>query len=97
MAGHATGEEFPVIVFKRTQAGVNELALGDDDDIEPIRDLVPTENLSNQSFRSVSLDRATELFGGGDTQPPDAAVRQQEHRAVAAVNPKSTAVDLLEL
>jgi hypothetical protein len=76
---------------------VKEFALGDDDHVKPRRDLVPTENLSNQSFRSISLDRATQLFGGGNAQPTSAAVVcQEEYRAIPAVNPRATAVDLLE-
>ena len=92
-----TGKERSVIGFKDAQAGVEELALGDNHDVEPWRDLIPTENLSNQSFRSVSLDRATQLFCGGNTQPTDAAlVCQEEHGAIPAVHPKATAVDLLK-
>ena len=76
---------------------MKEFALGDDDYVKPWRDLVPTENLSNQSFRSISLDRATQLLRGGNTQPASATVvRQEEYRAIPAVNPKATAVDLLE-
>ena len=86
-----------VIGFKGTQAGVEELALGDDHNVKPIRDLVPTKNLSNQSFRSISLDGATELLGGGDTKPANTAVCQEEHRAIPTVNSKPTVVDLLEL
>ena len=97
MTGHPTGNESSVIGFKSAQAGVEEIALGDNDDVKSIRDLIPTENLSNQSFRSITLDRATELLRGGDSQPANPAIRQEKHRAVAAVNPKSTAVDLLEL
>ena len=50
-----------VIGFKGGQAGVEQLALGHDDDVEARRDLVATENLSNQSFSSISLDRAAQL------------------------------------
>lgn len=92
-----TGKECSVIGFKDAQAGVEELALGDNHDVEPWRDLIPTKNLSNQSFRSVSLDRATQLFRGGNTQPTDGAlVCQEEHGAIPAMNPKATAVDLLK-
>ena len=76
---------------------MKEFALWDDDDIKAWRDLVPTENLSNQSFRSISLDRATQLLGGGDAQPADATlVCQEEYGAIPAVNPRATAVNLLE-
>jgi hypothetical protein len=93
-----TGNERSVIGFKGVQAGVEEFALGDDHDVKPRRNLVPTKNLSNQSFRSISLDRATELLRCGDAQPAGAAVVcQQEYGAIAAVDSKTTAVDLLEL
>ena len=76
---------------------MKEFALRDDDHVKSRRNLVPTENLSNESFRSISLDRATQLLGGGDSQPTGAAViGQEEDRAISAVNPKATVVDLLE-
>src|SRR5437762_8278590 len=64
--GKATFEESLVIGFKNVQAGVEQLALGDDDDVESPGDLVATENLSNQSFSSVSLHGAAQLLGSGD-------------------------------
>jgi hypothetical protein len=97
LTGQATGKECSVIGFKGAQAGVKEFALGDDHDVKPWCDLVATENLSNQSFRSVSLDRATQLLRGGDTQPPDAAsICQEEHGAIPAVDAKATAIDVLK-
>jgi hypothetical protein len=97
LTGQAAGKERSVIGFNGAQAGVEKLALGYHHHVEPSRDLIPTKNLSNQTFRSISLDRTTELLRGGDAQPAGAAlVCQQEHRAIAAVNPKPTAVDLLE-
>ncbi len=39
-------EEVAIICFKNGQAGVEPPAFGNDDDIEPWRELVPTENLS---------------------------------------------------
>ena len=98
--GHAaeTSFEGAVIGFKGGQAGVEQVALRDDDHVEPRRDLVTTENLSNQSFRSISLNGSPELPRGGDPQPADvAAVRQDEQGAVAAMDPDALFVDLLEL
>ena len=46
-----------VVLFKGIQAGVEQFALGDDDDIESRRDLVSTKNLSNESLGPISLDR----------------------------------------
>src|SRR5947209_1076996 len=55
-----------------------------------------TENLSYQSFGAVSRDRAAQLPGGGDSEPPAlAAVGQEEHRAVAAPNADSMVVHVL--
>ncbi len=38
-----TIQEFPVFGFKGGQAGVEQIAPGDDHDVEPGRDFVPTE------------------------------------------------------
>jgi hypothetical protein len=86
-----------VIGFKDGQAGVKQLTSGHDDDVEALGDFVATKNLSNQSFRSVSLDRAPELPCGGDAEPPDRPlVWQDEQRAVAALNPGASLVHLLK-
>jgi hypothetical protein len=61
-----TFEDGSVIGFKDGQAGVEQIAFGDDDDVEAIGELVTTENLSNQTFRSISLHRAAELAGRCD-------------------------------
>jgi hypothetical protein len=91
-------DEVAVIGFKGAQAGVEQIALRDDDHVKAGRDLVATENLSNQSFRPVSLNRSAELARGRDTQPPDvAAVGEEEYRAVPAVNAGAALVDLFEL
>ena len=75
-------EGVAVIGFKGGQAGVEQLPLRHDDDVEAGRDLVATENLSNQSFSSISLDRAAQFLRGGDPQPADwQRVRQDEQRA----------------
>jgi hypothetical protein len=65
----ASFDEVSVISFKGTQAGVEKFTLGDDDDVEPRRDLVSTKNLSNQSFSSISLNRATDFLGRRDPEP----------------------------
>ena len=66
-----TLEEGSVIGFKGGQAGVEQIAFGDDHDVEPIRDLVTTENLSNQSFSSISINGATEFPRRRNPQPSD--------------------------
>jgi hypothetical protein len=64
----AAGDAVAVIVFKGSQACVEQLSLRDYDDVEARRDLVATEDLSNQSFSSISLDRSPELSGCGDSE-----------------------------
>ena len=86
-----------VFGFKDSQAGVEDFTLGHDDHVEAWGDLVPTKNLSNQSFSSISLNRAAHLLGGGDSQtslrlfPPE-----QEDRQVPAVGPYPARVDQLK-
>lgn len=87
-----------VIGFKRVQAGVEQIALRHDDHVEAGRDFVPTKNLSNQAFSSISPDGAAELAGRRDAEPTDAElVREQKDRGVAAVNFDTAVVHLLEL
>jgi hypothetical protein len=96
-ATKASFDEIAIVGFKGVQAGVEQVALRNDDDVEPWRDLVATEDLSNESFRSISLDGAAELAGCRDAQPTDsAAVRQEKNCAEPAVNPGAPLVDLLE-
>jgi hypothetical protein len=68
LAAEASGDAVPVIVFKGSQACVEQLSLGDYDDVEARRDLVATEDFSNQSFSSISLDRSPELSGCGNSE-----------------------------
>ena len=80
-----TFDEGSVIGFKDSQAGVEQVALGNDDDIKARGDLVATKNLSYQSFSTVSLHRSAELFRGRDPQPADAVlVGEDEHRGCEA-------------
>ena len=58
-----------VFAFNGSQTGVEELALGHDDHIKPWRNLVTTESLSNETFSSISLDRSTQAFRGGNPEP----------------------------
>jgi hypothetical protein len=87
-----------VIGFKDGQAGVKQLALGHDDDVEAPCDFVTTKNLSNQSLSPVAHNGAPELSRRRDPQPPQrVAVGQDEQRAEPAVHASATLVDLLEL
>src|SRR5437899_4731239 len=81
--------------FKGSQAGVEQFAFRNDDDVEAGRELVATEDLSNQSFSSISLDRATQFPGSGDSQPAyRQAVRERKQRQIAAVRPNTAIVNL---
>jgi hypothetical protein len=94
----AAFEQGSVIGFKGAQAGVEQVALGNDDDVEPRGDFVATKNLSNQSFSSVSLNGSAKLLGGGNSQAPHPpVVWQDEHRAVPAVDADAPFVHLLKL
>jgi|ERR687888_132393 hypothetical protein len=96
IAAEATFEEASVIRFKDCQAGVEQLALGNDDDIEALRDRVTTENLSNQAFCSVSHYCPAQLPCRRDAQTRDAlVVGQDEHRAEAASDSRPAVVYLL--
>ena len=84
--------------FKGSQAGVEQFAFRDDHDVEAGRELVATENLSNQSFGSISFDRAAQFPGSGDSEPADGqAVREREQRQIAAVCLHAAVVNLLIL
>jgi hypothetical protein len=86
-----------VIGFKDDQAGVEQRSLRYDDHVETGRDLVSTENLSNQSFSSIPLDGASKLPGGGNAKPSHReVVRGHEQHAVAAVDADSVFVYVLK-
>jgi hypothetical protein len=87
-----------IISFKDGQAGVEEVALGNDDDVKTLGDLVSTENLSNQSFGSVPLNSSAELFRSCDAQTSyRALVGKDEHGREAAVHTDASFVNLLKL
>lgn len=97
---HAAVDDGSIFGFKGSQRGVKQLPLGDDHDVKPRRDLRPTENLSNQSFGSISLNRAAQFLRGGDAQtawgvagPP----AQKEQRKEWPMHSCSTLVNLLKL
>jgi hypothetical protein len=91
-------DERSVIGFKDRQAGIEELALGHDHHVAARRDFVSPENLSNQSFGSVSDHCAAQLPCGGDAQPSLAlALCQHEDGAEPAVDSIAALVDQLEI
>jgi len=91
-------EQGSVIGFKGAQAGIEQVALGNDDDIESQGDVVTTKNLSNQSFSSVSLNGSAELPRGRNSQASyRSIVWQDEDGAVPAVDADAPFVHLLKL
>ena len=87
-----------VVTFKGGQTGFEQLSSGHHDHIVPAGDLVSTENLSYQTFSSVSPDGPAKLLRGGDAKAPDVAPSgQDEERAVSAPNAGTALVDLLEI
>ena len=87
-----------VVSFKGAQAGVEKLALRNDDDVVSLCDIVSAKDLSNQSFSSISLNRAADLSGRRDPQPSHTPfVGQEKDRGIAAVDSNAPLVDLLKL
>jgi hypothetical protein len=94
----ATLDETSVFSFKNGQAGVEQVAVGNDDDVESRSDLVATENLSYQSFGSISSHGAAQLLRRSDAQPSySLLVAEDECGAVAAPKPNAPLVHALEL
>jgi hypothetical protein len=86
-----------VIGFKGIQAGVEQFPLRHDHDVEAWGHMVSTENLPNQSFRSIPLDGATESSRGGNPQASDRQlVRQEEKGAETAADPDASFINLLK-
>src|SRR5262245_54478250 len=94
----AASDELSVLGFKNSQGGVEQFALWYNDQIVPRRNLVPTENLSYQSFSPVARNGASELPGCRDAQPASAStILQQENRRVSARHAHATVVHLAEI
>jgi hypothetical protein len=86
-----------VIGFKGSQRGLEQLATRHDHDVEACRKFSAPENLSYQSFSSVSLNGAAQFLRRRDPQAAGRlVVGQDEQRAVAAANPGAALVDLLK-
>jgi hypothetical protein len=58
-----------VFSFKGSQAGIEEFAFGDDDDVEPGRDLVAPKYLSNETLGPIPCNGPPELPGGSNSDP----------------------------
>lgn len=100
-SGQLAFDEGSVIGFKDCEAGIEQTALGNDDDVEPRRDLITTENLSNQSFGAISYNGSAEFSGGRNPQParpsPGTLVGEDENRAVSAADLDPEVVNPLEI
>jgi hypothetical protein len=87
-----------VFGFKGFQAGVEELSLRYDHEIESGSELVLSKNLANQSFCSISSDGSTKPARRRDAQPgARERVRQHEHRRISTVHLEPEIVDPLEV
>ena len=97
-SGQSARDEVSIVGFKGVQAGIEEIALRHDDNVEAWSDFITTKNLSNQSLSSVSENCAAEL---ARRRYPETAnpkfVGQHEHGCVAAVYFDATVVDPLKL
>ena len=94
----ASFDEVSIVSFKGAQAGVEKFTFRDHDDVESRGDFVTTKDLSNQSFSSISLNRAADFLG---RRYPESShtplIGEQKDRAVAAVHANTVLVYLLEL
>jgi hypothetical protein len=87
-----------VFALNGSQTGVEELALGHYDHVKPRRNLMTTENLSNESFSSIPLDRSTQPFRRGNPKPAHWHLGgQNEQGRQTAMNPGPAFVHVLEL
>lgn len=98
MRTEAAFQVLTVFGFKDGQTRVEELALGDDDNVEARCDFVTTKNLSYQSFSPISLDGATQLSCRRDSQASHSElVREDKQRGVTPVNADSASVYVLKV
>ena len=87
-----------VLALNGSQAGVEQLAFGDDHNVKPRRNLMTTENLSNEPFGPVSLDRAAQSFRRGYSESADGqTVRQKKHGGEPPADAEAQIVDPLEV
>ena len=91
-------ERVSIIGFKGGQAGLKELALRNDDNVEAWSYFISTKNLSNQTFSSISFDRAAQFLCRRDAKTANRqAIREDEHGAVAPMHPRALLINLLEV
>ena len=96
-SGQSARDEVSIVGFKGVQAGIEEIALRHDDNVEAWSDFITTKNLSNQSLSSVSQNCAAELPRCCDPETADAEfVGQQEYGCIPAMNFDAAVVDPLK-
>jgi hypothetical protein len=94
----STFERDAVVGFKNSQAGFEQPSPGHNDDVEPWRDLIMSENLSYQPFSSISLHGAAEFLRRGYAQAPRfLMIGQEEDGAEPSVNSGAVLVNLLKI
>ena len=87
-----------IVGFKDGQGGIEQLTLGHDDDVEAWRDVVTTKNLSNQSFRTISLNGSAKLLRRRDAEASyRALVGKDEYGGEAPVDADASLITFLEL
>ena len=97
LAAKALSDGLAIFGFKVSQTDVEHFPPRHDDHVEARRDLVSTENFSNQSFSSVSLDRAPQFPGGRDAEPAEFPVAgKDKNREAAPAYADAARVDQLE-
>jgi hypothetical protein len=94
----ASRNESDVVAFKAGEFGREELAFGDDHDIDAWAWLVTAEQLSRTPFRAIPDNRAAKLSGRRDPEPAHGKTRVQEkHRHEAAPQLEPLLIDPLEV
>ena len=87
-----------IVGFEAGKGGIEHFSARHDNDVVTSGDLVSPENLARQALGAVPLDGAAQLARGGDAEPrPGTPVLEQKHRHEPAGDPRSLAVDALEL
>jgi hypothetical protein len=87
-----------VIPLEGLEGDPGQVRTRNHDHIGPTRWLIAAKDLSNQPFSEISLDRATDLPGGGNAEARDGQVgREQKHGHVSRLNPRSPLIDTLKV
>lgn len=95
---NSAGDGRAVFCFKGCQARIEQLAAGHNHDVEARRDVISTENLSNQTLSTISDDRSAQPLRRGNTKATEGeSIRLCEQRVVAARNSAAMLVDVLEI